>query len=116
MIDLFPQLEKAAVVSGHDDVCKREFCRRRAVSLLRIVPDHQPSVIDLLNDQLKQIFRDNGHRYFTKPFYRSCLPMEDHSYLPSRSSSQYFLASFHGTSSWSGAMFRTTPSLRSGSR
>ena len=42
--------------------------------------------------------------------------MEDHSYFPSSNSSQYFWASFHGTSSRSGAMLSTTPSLRSGSR
>src|SRR6266498_2013060 len=52
----------------------------------------------------------------TNPVSRNCLPMDDHSYFPVRSSSQYASASFHGTSSHKGAMLRMTPSLRSGSR
>ncbi len=42
--------------------------------------------------------------------------MDDQSYVLLIRSSPYFLASFHGTSSHNGAMLRTTPSLRSGSR
>ena len=87
MVDLFSQLEEAAVVAGHGRVRQVKFRSRRTVGLLRVVPDHQPLLIDLLGDQLNEIFGDDGH-YFTNPFWRSCLPMEDHSYLPSRSSSQ----------------------------
>ena len=91
---------------------------------LGVVPDDQAVVLDLLGDQAEQMLGDDaggaegrrGPCHFTSPFSRSCLPMDDHSYLPSSSSSQYAFASFQGTSSRSGAMFRTTPSLRSGSR
>src|SRR6266700_5786976 len=50
------------------------------------------------------------------PLLRNCLLMEDHSYLLASNSSQYFFASPQGTSSRRGAIFNTTPSLRSGSR
>src|ERR1039458_8785369 len=99
MVDLVSQLEEAAVISGHSRVRQGKLRSRRTVGLLRVVPDHQPFLFDLLGDQLHEIFSHNGH-YFTSPFWRSCLPMEDHSYFPAPSSSQHPLAGFHDTSSW----------------
>ena len=52
----------------------------------------------------------------TIPFARSCLPMLDHPYLPSSSSSLYFLTSPQGAKPHSGTIMSTTQSFRSGSR
>ena len=43
--------------------------------------------------------------YFTNPFFRSSFAIEDHSYGPLSSSSQYFLASFQGFSGFQTAKF-----------
>ena len=47
MVDLFSQLEETAVVPGHRRVRQVEFRSHCTVCLLRVVPNHQPLVIDL---------------------------------------------------------------------
>src|ERR1035441_2842198 len=85
MIHLFSQPKETAVVPGHGRVWDGKLHSRLSVGLLRVVPDNEAFLIYLLGDELNQRFSNDSH-HFTSPFWRSCLPIEDHSYFPSRRS------------------------------
>jgi hypothetical protein len=74
-----PEFEEATVVMGDGRIWERQFRGRCRIGPLRVVPNDQAPVLDLLGDQLVQVFGDDGH-YFTRPFCRSSLLIEDHSY------------------------------------
>ena len=57
------------VEAGDGGLGKREFRCRRSVGLLRVVPDDQPLVIDLLGDEMHKMFGDDGH--YTAPFHNA---------------------------------------------
>ena len=86
-VNLFPQHEEAVGVTGDLRIWQIKVGNGTRVRSLRVEPDHQSAVIDLLGDQLEQVIGHGSH-YLTSPFCRSFLPMLDHSYSPFMRSSQ----------------------------